>query len=391
MKPLKSSRFLLFGVLFSFLFQTFSTPYALAQRGIFVRESDTKKQDERKSFRVLPEEEEQESTMPAGLLPGAARGMEGGLPRRGMEGAEGTALSPTLGAGGLLYQVHILGEVKRPGTYRVPASTRLSESFQLAGGIKKNGSERSIELRRGGGAGRKIDLISYRLFGRLDDNPYLMDNDVVYVPLKQKVIEVEGAVNRPGIYELKGENRVSDAIRLAGGFSQGVSRKEPIRIIRYDQDEKKQIVDVANASDELKQTELLSGDVIVVPHMFTTGHEFDYNVKELPRDNVFYPSYEDRVFVIGAVEVPGAYDFNQYYKLSNYIAMAGGLNRMAKGQIKLVRSDGTSTKLKQDAPALINPGDTIYVPEKALSRETWISILTTMASLGLTATALFTK
>src|SRR5262245_21324608 len=109
MKPLKSSRFLLFGVLFSFLFQILSTPYALAQRGIFIRESDTKKQDERKSFRVLPDEEDQESQIPGGL-PGAARGMEGGLPRRGMEGGEGTALTPTLGAGGLLYQVHILGE-----------------------------------------------------------------------------------------------------------------------------------------------------------------------------------------------------------------------------------------------------------------------------------------
>jgi protein involved in polysaccharide export with SLBB domain len=284
----------------------------------------------------------------------------------------------------------VLGEVKRPGTYRIPASTRLSETLQLAGGIKKNGSERNIELRRSSSS-RKMDLLAYRVLGQLNDNPYLMDNDVVYIPLKQKVIEVEGAVNRPGIYEIKSERRISDVLLLAGGFTQGVSHKDPVKIIRYDQDEKKNIIDVANSPEELKQTEIISGDVIVIPHMFTTKNEFDYNLKELPRDNVFYPSYEDRVFIIGAVEVPGAYDFNQYYKLSNYLALAGGMNRMAKGQVKIVTEEGKAVKVKPDDPILINPGDTIYVPEKALSRETWISILTTVASLGLTSAALFTR
>jgi protein involved in polysaccharide export with SLBB domain len=391
MKSLKSYRSVLLMVLISYLFQILCVPLSYAQRGVFVRESDLKKQGERKSFRTL-ENEEDETYAPLPSTLGGRGGMEGALQRRGTEGAEGMGgmAGPSLGAGGLIYQVHVLGEVKRPGTYRVPASTRLSETLLLAGGIKKNGSERNIELRRSSSS-RKMDLLAYRVLGQLEDNPYLMDNDVVYVPLKQKVIEVEGAVNRPGIYEVKNERRVSDVVRLAGGFTQGVSHKDPVKIIRYDQDEKKNIIDVANSPEELKQAEIISGDVIVVPHMFTTKNEFDYNLKELPRDNVFYPSYEDRVFIIGAVEVPGAYDFNQYYKLSNYLALAGGMNRMAKGHVKIVTENGKAEKVKPDDPVLINPGDTIYVPEKALSRETWISILTTVASLGLTSAALFTR
>ncbi|MBL7684561.1 MAG: SLBB domain-containing protein, partial [Deltaproteobacteria bacterium] len=213
--------------------------------------------------------------------------------------------------------------------------------------------------------------------------PYLMDNEVIFVPIRQKVIEVEGALNRPGIYELRGEKTLADALRLGGGFTQGVSRKDPIRIIRYE-DEKKNIIEVKNEALEIKNFVLNNGDVIVVPHMFTTENKFDYNLRKLPNDNLFYPSFEDRVFVIGAVEVPGAYNFNQYYKLNNYLALAGGLNRMAKKSVKLIDPEGNVKKLKPDnTDILINPGDTIYVQEKALSRETWISLLSTIAGLGL--------
>jgi protein involved in polysaccharide export with SLBB domain len=384
MKSFISYRSIVLTLLIAHLFQIMVLPIAQAQgRGIFVRESDQNKEGTGTSFRTEGEEEE--------ALPGALEGrggLEGALQQKKSEGLEGS--KETLGVGGLIYQIHILGEVKRPGTYRIPASTRLSEALQLAGGLKKNGSERNVDVRRPGGASRKLDLTAYKLFGKLENNPYLMDNDVVYVPLKQKVIEVEGAVNRPGIYEVKNEKTLSDAIRLAGGFSQGVSHKDSVRIVRYEE-EKKEIVEVENTEISLKQKELLDGDVIVVPHIFTTENTFDYNLKKLPNDNIFYPSFEDRVFIIGAVEVPGAYNFNQYYRLPQYLALAGGMNRMAKHYVKVVGPDGKTEKVKPDSEILINPGDTLYVPEKALSRETYISILSTLASLGLSATAIFTR
>ncbi|MFO1518602.1 MAG: SLBB domain-containing protein [bacterium] len=395
MKPFKSCSSVVFLVLISYFTQTFCMPFALAQRGIFVREGEEKKDDSEKSFRTKSSEDENGSGTAGGTggLPGIGSrgGLEGAMQQR-REGLEGTAgglgtSSSGLGAAGLIYQVNIVGEVKRPGTYRIPPSTRLSEALQMAGGIRNNGSERNIELRQpGGGPGKKMDLTAFKLFGRLEDNPYLVDNQVIFVPIKQRVVEIEGAVNRPGIYELKGERTLADLVRLGGGVTQGVSRKDPIRVIRYGSDEKKNIIEIQNAPEELRKTEILNGDVAVVPHMFTTQNTFDYNLKKLPNDNLFYPSYEDRVFVIGAVEVPGAYNFNQYYKLSNYLALAGGMTRMAKGYVKVVEPSGQERKLKPDDRGfLINPGDTLYIPEKALSRETWISLITTLASLGLSA------
>lgn len=380
-----------FFTLFSFCLQMLILPYAQAQgRGIFVRE-ETSQQDTGTSFRTVEEGEERSRPgMGLGGMTGVgARGLreQGGvLQKKQIEGMEGVGLRESLGAGGLIYQIHVVGEVGHPGTYRIPVSTRASEALLLAGGIKKNGSERNIELRRSQAPKRKIDLVAYKLFGKLEDNPYLMDNDVIYVPLKQRAIEVEGAVKRSGFYELKNERTLADAIRLAGGLTQGASRKDPIRIIRYDSEEKKNVIEIRNDEEELRTTELLSGDVIVVPHIFTTENRFDYNLKELPNDNLFYPSFEDRVFVIGAVEVPGAYTFNQHYRLSHYLAIAGGMTRMAKKNIKIVTPDGKEVKTHADNDKiLINPGDTVYVPERVFSRETWISLFTTLASLGLSA------
>ncbi len=103
---------------------------------------------------------------------------------------------------GPTYQVHILGEVDMPGTYRVPASTRLAEAIEYSGGILERGATRTIKLRRRGSKERSVDLMSFQILGNLDHNPYLHDNDVVFIPLKQKIVQISGAVKRPDSYEL---------------------------------------------------------------------------------------------------------------------------------------------------------------------------------------------
>ena len=293
---------------------------------------------------------------------------------------------------GLVYQVHVLGEVKRPGTYRVSPSMRVTEALRQAGNIKPNGSERYIELRKQGQSrGKIIDLFEYKTFGNLSQNPYLQDNDTIYVPLKKMAIDIEGPVRRPGIFELKSERSIQDVIKLAGGFTVGVSQKEPIKVIRYGGYEEKEILEIPSVEADMRQFIVQDGDVIVVPHKFLTQHEFDYNLKKLPNDNIFYPSYENRVFVIGAVRAPGAFDFNQHYSLRQYLTLAGGTTTMAKNKkIKVMTADGKSFDAKNaNYDRVVNPGDTIIVPEKAIPTSFYIGLLPTIASLGLSAAALF--
>ncbi len=309
------------------------------------------------------------------MMQGMGSQMQGGMQGGGMDSGM------MLGAG---YHVHVLGEVQKPGTYMVPASTRLIQAIQRAGGIERNGSERRIELRRKGGGTREIDLMRFKISGNLNDNPYLTDNDVVFVPLRDKVIQVVGAIKRPEIYELKNEKTLQDAIDMAGGYNSAVAKDEPIRVIRF-ADGEKHVDEVAIDSADLKAYSLMGGDVVVVPNVVTKDTKFDYNVASIPGDQVFYPSYEDRVFVLGGVAFPGAYPFSPYYTLSQYISLAGGLSDRGTDAFKVTAINGKSHKAKLSDR--VNPGDTIMVKQKVMSNAAWAGFGLSVASFGLAASS----
>ncbi len=289
----------------------------------------------------------------------------------------------------LSYQVHILGEVTNPGTFRISASTRLYEALRNAGGVSAQGSERRIELRRKGSGGRRVDLFWFRKLGKLDDNPYLLDNDVIFVPLRDKVAQIEGAVKNPGVYELLNEKTLADLISLAGGFTPGVAKSNPIKIIRISSGEK-QMLDMENTDTERLAFNIQKGDVVVVPHSLTVNKKFDYTVLSYPGDNgLFYPTTEERVFVLGAVRSPGPISFNPNYNIRQYLTLSGGTTKLAKTRsVKVISADGRAVRASQNLG--INPGDSIVVPERYLAPESILSLVLglTTSVLGITTTVL---
>lgn len=323
---------------------------------------------------------------------GNIRGPFGNLPSPTTLGT-GPQIFQEPGFSGLTYQVHILGEVSKPGTYRVTASTRLSEALKMAGEILGQGSERRIELRRREGGSRKVDLISFRLSGNLDENPYLLDNDVVFVPLRERVVQIVGTVKRPGVYELIKEKTIQDLVDLAGGFTPGVANPTPIKVVRFN-DGKKEVIDVENTSEPRKSFEISNADIVIVPHFLTEGKKFDYNLASLPGDNaLFYPSYDARVYVLGAVWLPGPVPYNPYYSTRQYLTLAGGTTKLAKSrQIRIVHVDGKTERVPRDKDRtiVVNPGDTILVPERYMPPESILSLVlgVTASTLGITTTVL---
>lgn len=296
---------------------------------------------------------------------------------KGMALSEGVVSSVT-------YQVHIVGEVQSPGTYRVTASDRLQEVLQRAGGVLERGSLRNIQLRRKDIGLKTYDLLMFRLRGDLQSNPYVLDNDVVYVPLRKQVVQIVGSVLRPDMYELKGERTIAQAIALAGGFSVGVEKLAPLRIIRFEHGNKQVIQVPYHDADTFT---IRKGDVVFVPNVLTAKHDFDYNVVKLPGEEVFYPSYDDRVFVLGGVYNPGPYQFNPYYSISQYLTLAGGTTKLSRtNAMKIIKLNGQEQQLKgQLAGVQVNPGETIFIPERRLPPESKISFV-----LGLVTTVLGT-
>ena len=284
---------------------------------------------------------------------------------------------------GSQYNVHVLGEVERPGTYRVAASTRLLQAVKRAGGFAAAGSKRRVELRRKGSA-KRVDILKFEMLGSLKNNPYLMDNDVVFVPLRKGVVQVAGSVLRPMEYELNGERTLADVIKLSGGYSAGMAQKKPIKVIRFVNGQKKEF-DVMNNPADVKNFKIVAGDVVYVSSVITARNEFDYNLESLPGEEPFYPSYEDRVFVLGGVTFPGAYPFSPYYTINQYISLSGGISDRGAPKFKVATIDGVMKKVK--GGYRVNPGDTIYVKKYWMSPAAWVGFVMGIASFGLSVTA----
>lgn|SRR3990167_8412986 len=86
------------------------------------------------------------------------------------------------------YKIHILGNVRNPGAYKVPPGTRLNEALNQAGSI---GSQ--IEIRRYNSETKNFDIQKYnitlyRVDGDLTQSPFLDDAVVVYVPFETKIV-----------------------------------------------------------------------------------------------------------------------------------------------------------------------------------------------------------
>ena len=115
--------------------------------------------------------------------------------------------------------VRVLGEVARPGSFQVAATGGVLSALYEAGGLLELGNFRGVEVRRGKDLVATIDLYEYLLHGTVTNEVRLQPGDVIFVPIHGPRVTVAGEVMRPGIYELKPGETLSDLIALAGGLT----------------------------------------------------------------------------------------------------------------------------------------------------------------------------
>jgi len=129
----------------------------------------------------------------------------------------GTRVSVSLGRLRAI-RVFVLGEVERPGSYTVSGLATLTNALLASGGIKRHGSLRHVQLKRGGETVANMDVYELLLHGDSQADARVMPGDVIFVPPAGRTVGVGGRVRRPAIYELKNENTVADVLQLAGGL-----------------------------------------------------------------------------------------------------------------------------------------------------------------------------
>lgn len=284
------------------------------------------------------------------------------------------------------YQLHLLGQVEHPGTYRVPPSTRLDEALGKAGAILDGGSTRRLEVRRDGKT-LYYDQLKFQRFGDLKQNPFLMDNDVVFVPYIGNSVSIRGPVKRSGAYELlEDEKSLWALVELAGGYAVGLSEKDPVAVVRFENGKRK-LLKISNVQSELERFELLNGDVVVVPHFLAEKRHFDYNLTDLPADTIYFPTQKSEVYVTGAVVQPGAYTFNASSSVRDFVNMAGPTELSRLKSIYILTADGRYVKASKKKFHL-SPGDTVVVPKRHFTTDNTLKWYGTLTSTIFTSFAL---
>jgi len=115
--------------------------------------------------------------------------------------------------------VFMAGEVSVPGAYSVSALTTVTQALFQAGGVTDIGSLRNIQVRRAGSVVATFDTYDLLMKGDVSDDNRLQSGDVVFVPPYTGVIDVEGELKRPMVYELAGGETIGDVLAMAGSFT----------------------------------------------------------------------------------------------------------------------------------------------------------------------------
>lgn len=200
-------------------------------------------------------------------------------------------------------RVQVYGEVVRPGDYTVSAANGITNILAAAGGMTDIGSVRNIQLVKRSGL-----VLNYDLYALLSDPDYqhdftLENGDYIIVQQAEKVVRIEGAVNRPHNYELKPEDGLFELIEFAGGLGKGAYLGS-IKINRYTED--RRIVKDVPYAERVKQNQ-----------DYPLEHGDEVMVKEIQEE------LENYVTVRGEVRNEGNYELIEGMSLRELLLFAG--------------------------------------------------------------------
>lgn len=230
-------------------------------------------------------------------------------------------------------QVNVLGEVATPGTYRLSSFATVFHALYRAGGVTPIGGLRDIRVMRSGREVSRIDLYTYLLEGRRDDDIRLEEGDAIVVEPYGVLVNVSGSVKRPMWYELRRGQTLAEVIEYAGGLT-GDAYGDEVRVVRGSGTE----YSMYNVRrEEFGQWTLEDGDAI------TVGSILD--------------RFANRVEVRGKVFREGMYELGgQVHTVRALVERAGGLEEdafTARAQLLREREDLTPVVVAIDLGAIL--------------------------------------
>ncbi|MDI9570372.1 MAG: SLBB domain-containing protein [Pseudomonadota bacterium] len=235
---------------------------------------------------------------------------------------------------------------------------------------------------------------------------------------REEFVTIAGEVKFPGRYAVRKEEKMSSLIDRAGGYTNeaylrgAIFRRESVRAMqqkgleemakRLEREllaESGKSISTSLSADEVKAKEVEIAQrhkfiqtirnleavgrmtIRLANQRLLKGSEFDIELEN--GDSLFIPKKNSVVNVMGAVMSQGSFIYLDKFTYKDYINMAGGFSNYAfESETFVLKADGSARRLKRGALnwsdkddrwevasfgqdiQVIEPGDTIIVPEK---------------------------
>lgn len=236
-------------------------------------------------------------------------------------------------------KVTVVGEVQHRGTFTVSSLATLFNVLYQSGGPTAIGSFRNIRLLRNNKVIHQLDLYEFLQKGLLTGDVGLKDQDVVFVPTSETIVQVTGEVKRPMKYELKAGESLNDLLAYSGGFTENAYTARLTLKRKTDKELEIKNIDVASEKDLL----LRNGDVL--------------------HASAILDRFTNRVEVMGAVFRPGEFALDKDLQtVSQLIRKAEGLREDAfrgRAILKRQRENLDPEFLALDLDKVLNGGEDV--------------------------------
>jgi protein involved in polysaccharide export with SLBB domain len=204
------------------------------------------------------------------------------------------------------FRVYVTGQVGAPGSFDASGAMRVSD-IVAAARPGDNAGLRNIEVVHRDQTRELADLDRFNRSGDQTLNPFLRDGDVVQVPVASTTVSAQGALSRPGRFELGPRDSLTTLLAIAGGTIPAADSQRVLFTRWVDASRTDSMwTDLPSIANGSFNPALRNGDRVYV---------------------YFIPQYQvqNEVTVLGHVQRPGIYPIRVgRERISDVIRAAGG-------------------------------------------------------------------
>ncbi|MBT3179644.1 MAG: hypothetical protein HN674_00830 [Candidatus Marinimicrobia bacterium] len=266
------------------------------------------------------------------------------------------------------FKIKVIGHLQKPGLYSATPVSRVSDLFEIV--MEEEFQSQQLETPEASDVDQgfntekltypelsrrnililrhqdtiQVDLAKFGATGEDQYNPFIHQEDILLIPLKQDFSSIYGGVKIPGQYEYVPNESLADLIQLSGGLRPDVDPNK-IEITRFNTPTDK--FTFLTTIDESPTIMIEPEDHIMI------RYEQDFK-------------RQDIVYITGEIHFPGVYTIDQTSTLGQILKKAGGYTRKAEPS-KLMINNFSINKLsdREEKRILLIPEENRAFSERA--------------------------